>query len=54
MKDILIRTAFRIVKARAMPIIKAYACKACATLAYVTVQGNRISVAKCACVKAGI
>jgi hypothetical protein len=53
MKEILIRSAFRIVKAKAMPIVKAFACKSCATLAYVTVQDNRISVAKCACVKAG-
>ena len=54
MKDILIRTAFRIVKAKAMPIVKAFACKACNSIAYVSVQDNRISVAKCACVKAGI
>lgn len=54
MREILTRAAFRIVKARAIPIIKAYACKACATLAYVSVKGNRITVEKCACVKAGI
>jgi hypothetical protein len=54
MKDILIRTAIRIVKAKAMPIIKAYACKSCSTIGYVSLEGNRISYAKCPCVKAGI
>jgi hypothetical protein len=54
MKQILISTAFKVIKARAIPIIKAYACKSCATLAYVSVKGNRITVEKCACVKAGI
>ena len=53
MREILIKSAFRIVKAKAMPMIRAFACKYCATLAYVSVQGNTISVAKCACVKAG-
>lgn len=39
------------IKAKAMPVIKAYACKGCSTLAYVSVKGNRITVEKCACVK---
>jgi len=54
MKELLIKSAFRIVKARAIPIIKAYACRSCNTLAYVSVKGNRITVEKCACVKAGV
>ena len=53
MKDILIRTAIRIVKAKAMPIIKAYACKACSTIGYVSLENNRITYAKCPCVKVG-
>lgn len=47
-------TMFAIIKgisSKAMPVIKAYACKSCNTLAYVSVKGNRISVEKCACVK---
>ena len=50
-------TALAIVKAvskKAMPIIKSYACKGCGSLATVSVKGNRISVNKCACVKAGV
>ena len=54
MKDILIRTAFRIVKAKAMPIISTYACKACGSIASVIVKDNAIKVNKCACVKVGI
>jgi len=54
MKDILIRTAIRIVKAKAMPIIKAYACRQCSTIGYVSLEGNRITYAKCPCVKAGV
>jgi predicted nucleic acid-binding Zn ribbon protein len=53
MKDILIRTAFRIVKAKAMPIINTYACKACGSIASVIVKDNAIKVNKCACVKVG-
>ena len=54
MKEIVIRTVFRIVKAKAMPIIKAYACKTCSTIGYVSLEGNRISYAKCPCVKVGV
>jgi hypothetical protein len=54
MRDILIRTAFRFAKAKAMPIIKAYACKTCSTIGYISIEGNRISYAKCPCVKAGV
>lgn len=39
------------IKAKAMPVIKAYACKSCYTLATVSLKGNRITVQKCACQK---
>ena len=54
MKDILIRTAFRIVKAKAMPIVKGYACHTCGSIAILTMKDNTIKVKKCACVKVGI
>jgi hypothetical protein len=44
-------TTLNKIKNKAMPVIKAYACKSCSTLAYVSVKGNRITVEKCACVK---
>ena len=54
MKQMLARAVFNLIKSKSMPIIKAYACKACASLAYVSLKDNRITVSKCACVKAGI
>lgn len=39
------------IKSKAMPVIKAYACKQCSTIGYISIQNNRISYAKCPCVK---
>lgn len=47
-------TIIKVIKNRTMPVIKSYACKACGTIASVSVKGNSIKVNKCACVKAGI
>ena len=53
MKQIIINAAIKVIKAKAMPIIKAYACKACSTIGYVSLENNRITYAKCPCVKVG-
>ena len=42
------------IKSKAMPIIKAYACKSCSTIGYISIENNRISYAKCPCVKVGV
>ena len=49
--SLLALTTIKTLSTKAMPIIKAYACRSCNTLAYVSVKGNRITVEKCACVK---
>lgn len=54
MKQILINAAIKAIKAKAMPIIKGYACKACNSIASVTIKGNSIKVNKCACLKVGV
>lgn len=54
MRQILTRIAFNLIKAKAMPTIKAYACKSCSSIASVIVRGNSITVNKCACVMVGI
>ena len=54
MKQIIISAVIKAVKTKAMPIIKAYACKACGTIASVSVKGNAIKVNKCACLKVGV
>lgn len=43
--------AMPVIKSKAMPIIKAYACKSCSTIGYISIENNRISYAKCPCVK---
>jgi hypothetical protein len=54
MKQILINAAIKVIKAKAMPVIKSYACKACNSIASVTISGNAIKVNKCACLKVGV
>jgi hypothetical protein len=54
MKQILINTAIKVIKKKAMPKIQAFACKACGSIASVIVKNNAITVNKCACVKAGV
>lgn len=54
MKSIIINAVIKVVKNKAMPVIKSFACKACGSIASVIVKGNAITVNKCACVKVGI
>jgi len=44
----------KVIKNKAMPVIKSYACRSCGTIASVSVKANRVTVNKCACVKAGV
>ena len=54
MKQILINAVVKVIKAKAMPKIQAFACMACGSIASIIVKGNNITVNKCACVKADI
>jgi transcription elongation factor Elf1 len=54
MKQIVMNAVFNVIKAKAMPKIKAFACMSCGSIASVIVKGNNITVNKCACVKAGV
>jgi hypothetical protein len=50
-------TALAVIKGiskKAMPVIKAYACKSCGSIASVSIKGNAIKVTKCACLRSGI
>ena len=49
---LLVASAIRMgkaVKEKSIPVIKAYACKECNTMAFVTFQDNQISVKRCVC-----
>jgi len=48
--SLLALTTIKTLRNRAMPIVKAYACKSCHTIASVVVKNNKISVKKCRCV----
>lgn len=51
--SLLALTTIKTLRTKAMPVIKAYACKGCNTIASIVVKGNAITVNKCNCVKGG-
>jgi hypothetical protein len=49
---LLVASAIRMgktVKEKSIPVIKAYACNECHTMAFVTFQDNKVTVKRCVC-----